>query len=443
MAERLPLTGADCFLRAFDAETRRLNNASHLAQLVLRLGPGFDADAFRRVLGAAMLAQPIVRSPVRRRLGLGAPEYRLDRARFCAPPPFEVHDASSSSSALAPLFADRLDDVRSARRGELLRVDAVRRPDGGTDVAFTWLHLLFDGWGCERFVEWLEACRAGRSTPDAVPASDRPGAPPDLALPAGSRARGAMAMSWQRWMSSLGRMSVRSPAGPGGRVRQDLVYDRVAFTEAESARIGDRARSLAGFLTPMIFYMAAAIRAHHAVLHRRRAVPESYVVPLPVNLRPKGGEGGIFRTRVSLVWFQVPSTLVDDEKALLSELKEQRRRAIREDQIANGVAAMDYARYAPAWLYALQARRNLGGELCSFFFAYTGRFCSELEHFFGAPVEDGFHAPSVPASPGSSVIFSFRGERLGYTHVRQREVFTAEEIELLRSSLESDLTGVE
>jgi hypothetical protein len=252
-----------------------------------------------------------------------------------------------------------------------------------------------------------------------------------------------MAMSWQRWMSSLGRMSVRSPAGPVRRVRQDLVYDRVAFSEAESARIGDRSRTLAGFLTPMIFYMAAAIRAHHAVHRRRGAVPESYVVPLPVNLRPKGGEGGIFRTRVSLVWFQVPSTLVDDEKALLAELKAQRRRAIREDQIANGVAAMDYARYAPARLYALQARRNLGGELCSFFFAYTGRFCPELEHFFGAAVLDGFHVPSVPASPGSSVIFSFRGERLGYTHVRQRGVFTPQELTLVRDSLESDLTGVE
>lgn len=443
MAERLPLTGADCFLRAFDAETRRRNGASHLAQLVLRLGPGFDADAFRRVLSDVTLAQPIVHAPVRRRFGLGAPEYRLDRARRCAPPPFEVHEASSSDGELAPLFAERLDDVRSARRGELLRVDAVRQPDGGTDIAFTWLHLLFDGWGCERFVEWLEACGAGRQTPDQVPASDRPGAPPDLALPASSRARGVMAMSWQRWMRSLGRLNVRSPAGPAGRVRQDLDYDRVAFTEAESARIGDRARALAGFLTPMIFYMAAAIRAHHAVLRGRGSVPESYVVPLPVNLRPKGGEGGIFRTRVSLVWFQVPSTLVDDEKALLAELKAQRRRAISEDQIANGVAAMDYARYAPARLYAFQARRNLGGELCSFFFAYTGRFCPELEHFFGAPVLDGFHVPSVPASPGSSVIFSFRGDRLGYTHVRQRGVFTPDEIALLHHRLASDLTGAE
>jgi hypothetical protein len=440
-AERLPLTGADCFLRAFDAETRRRNGASHLAQLVLRLGPGFDAEALQRVLHAASAAQPILRAPIRRRLGVGAPEYRLDHALRCPAPRVEVHDASASSPGLDPLLAERLDEVRSASDGELLRVDAVRRADAGTDVAFTWLHLLFDGWGCERFVEWLEACRAGRCTPHDVPASDRPGAPADLPLPAGSRERGAMAMSWQRWMSGLGRLGVRSPAGPARRVPQDLDYERVTFSASESARIAERARSVAGFLTPMIYYMAAAIRAHHEIQRRRGAVPESYVVPLPVNLRPKGGQGGIFRTRVSLVWFQVPSSGVEDEAGLLGELKEQRRRAIREGQIANGVAAMDYARFAPARLYALQARRNLGGELCSFFFAYTGQFCPELTHFFGACVEDGFHVPSVPASPGSSLVFSFRGERLGYTHVRQRDVFTPQEIALLRETLARVLMG--
>ena len=44
MRASVPLTGADCFLRAFDGEVRRLTGASHLSQLVLRLGPGFDPE---------------------------------------------------------------------------------------------------------------------------------------------------------------------------------------------------------------------------------------------------------------------------------------------------------------------------------------------------------------------------------------------------------------
>jgi hypothetical protein len=46
----LPLTGADCFLRAFDAETRRTTGASHLSQLVLRLGRGLDVARLRSAL---------------------------------------------------------------------------------------------------------------------------------------------------------------------------------------------------------------------------------------------------------------------------------------------------------------------------------------------------------------------------------------------------------
>jgi hypothetical protein len=443
------LTGADCFLRAFDAETRRWNGASHLSQLVLRLGPRFDLETFRRVLAEVTRANPILRAPVRRRLGLGPPVYRVDRAPRVPLPPVEVQEVAEprwrgdGEAELPGLFARRLNEVRSARRGELLRVDAVRYAGGelGTDLAFTWLHLLFDGAGSERFVAFLEQCRRGERAPGDVPGADRPGAPPDARLPAGLRERGAMAMGWKRWRDGLAAQPARSLAGPLRRLRQDLVYDVVRFGAQESARIVERASAHAGFLTPMLFYLAAAIRAHHAVLRKRASEPASYVVPLPVDLRPKGAEGGLFRTRVSMLWFQVPAALADDLGALLAALREQRHRAIRARQVENGVAAMDFARFAPAPLYARMARRPLRGELCSFFFAWTGEFCAGLERFFGARVEAGFHAPAVPPSPGSGLVLSERGGRISCTHVRQRGVLEPAELALFAEQLRRDLTG--
>jgi hypothetical protein len=363
-------------------------------------------------------------------------------------PVFEVHDTRAAPPGgwdapvvLPELFAERINELHPEGRAGLLRADAVRYADGHTDLALTWLHMLFDGWGSERFVEFLAACGAGTRAPDAVPAADRPGAPPDVELPAASGRRGNMAMEWQRWMNGLGRMSVRSPAGPERGARQDLAIDRFHFAAADSQRIRERASALAGFLTPMIFYLGVAIRAHHAVLRRRGEVPASYVVPLPVNLRPKGGEGAIFRTRVSLLWFQVSSALVEDLGALLAELKDQRRRAIRSGQIENGVAAMDFARHAPSRLYGTLARRALRGELCSFFFAYTGEFCPSLQTFFGARVEDGFGVPSVPASPGSGLVLALNAGRVGYTHVRQRDAWQPGELEAFRAQLALDLLG--
>lgn len=443
-ADRLPLTGADCFLRAFDAESRRWNRASHLAQVVLRLGPGFDLDAFRRTLSEVVLANPILRAPIRRAWGIGAPTYRLDRASRGRPPPLEVHEASEARrlSTLPEPIRFRLNETRRGRRGELLRVDLVRYPGReGCDLALTWLHMLFDGAGIEQFLTFFEQCHRGERKPDSIPAADRPGAPALAPLPGGQRERGAMAMRWHRWMRQLSGLEARSPAGPRRRVQQDLLCDIRVFPEAETTLILDRVRELTGFLTPMIFYLAAAIRAHHAVFQARGAPPASYVVPLPVNLRPKGGDGALFRTRVSLLWFQVRAELADDLAALLEELKVQRRRAIREEQIRNAVAAMDYARFVPARLYAKMARGPLRGELCSFFFAYTDAFCPEIETFFEAPLLHGVHVPAVPPSPGSSLALSVRGQRLSWTHVHQRGVFREDELGRFRAQLERDLTG--
>jgi hypothetical protein len=86
-------------------------------------------------------------------------------------------------------------------------------------------------------------------------------------------------------------------------------------------------------------------------------------------------------------------------------------------------------------------RRPLRGELCSFFFGYTAAFCEGLERFFGAPVLDGFHAPSVPPSPGSGLVFSLFGPRLNVTHVRQQGVLSEPERELFRAALVRDLVG--
>jgi hypothetical protein len=87
------------------------------------------------------------------------------------------------------------------------------------------------------------------------------------------------------------------------------------------------------------------------------------------------------------------------------------------------------------------ARRALGGELCSFFFAFTGEFLQGLKRFFGAELIDGFHVAPVPPSPGSCVAMSLRGRRLNATHVRQRGVFSPQELAVFRERLHADLTS--
>lgn len=449
----IPLTGADCFLRAFEAEVRRTAGASHLSQLVLRLGPGFDVEAFRRLVGEVSAANPILRSPIRR-LGLvGAPVYRIDRAVPAPGVRFEVHPAAAASdrdgsAPLGPIpkvFFRRLNDRFDARNGKLLCFDVVPRGGAtpGTDVALTWQHMLFDGSGSEFFVEHLAACSAEASRDRTIPITRAEGgasSPAAAELPKAPGERGRMAQAWDKAMRAMAAKPPTSLAGPLRRVRQDLRYDQLRLEGEAADTATGRARKMAGFLTPMLFYLAVSMRAHQAVADRRGLKPASWIVPLPVNLRPKGSQGEVFRSHVSLLWFQATPDETRDLAGLIDVLKAQRLASIKGKIVESGVAAMDFARYAPARIYSHMARRNFGGELASFFFAYTAEFAATAHTLCGATILDGFHAPSVPASPGSALVFSLRGG-LDVVHVHQQGSVSGDEIAVLRAQLLADLGG--
>ena len=440
--DTVPLTGADCFLRAFDDEIRRKCGASHASQLVLRLGPGLDMAAFRGLIADVAAANPILHAPVRRRLGIGPPVFRLLPTRPGSVPRVDEHSHPGPPARTPDLFFQRMNQRFDGRRGQLLHFDTVSYDGGqqGTDLAMTWLHLLFDGAGSEVFVRWLDECHRGLRSCGDLPADDVAsisGLPDGLS----ARERGQRAMAWQASMTALGDSPPRSLAGPLSPVPQALRYRVDTLDERDTARVLSRAREKAGFLTPMLYFLAASIRAHHVVYEARGLDARSYVVPLPVDLRPKGPEQAIFQTRVSLLWFRVFPDVVKDFDTLLGELKRQRRSAIKDDLVINGAIAMDYARYAPMRVYAHMARRAFRGELCSFFFAYTGEFAAGLEEFLGAKVLNAFHAPAVPPSPGSASAIGLYGGRMNVTHVYQHGVFSSSERERFREQMLADLLG--
>jgi hypothetical protein len=335
------------------------------------------------------------------------------------------------------MFSAAMNETFDGRHGELLRFDLVRYADGTSDLALTWLHMLLDGTGSELFVGALAAVGAGSRQSIGVDAG-----PDSPAQPMSFRERGDRARAWQAFQKSFAARPPASPAGPLRRVRQDVDYRLVTFERAETETIVANANRAAGFLTPVIFYMAAAIRAHHRLFQRRGAVPESYVVPLPVNMRPKGAEGAIFRTHVSMIWFQVLPETVEDFAALVEDLKRQRRKAIREGLVESGIHAIEFARNLPAGLFGRMVRRTFGGELCSFFFAFTGDFAANIEHFLGAEVQNGFHVPAVPPSPGSCAAMSIHRGRLNLTHVFQRGAVSEREVALFAEDMRAELLGV-
>ena len=71
----------------------------------------------------------------------------------------------------------------------------------------------------------------------------------------------------------------------------------------------------------------------------------------------------------------------------------------------------------------------------------TGQLTRAAETLCGATILDAFHAPSVPASPGSALVFCLRGGGLDVVQVRQRGVVSDDELGVMRESLLADLCG--
>lgn len=424
-------------LRAFDREAQREHGASHASQILLRLGPGLDVGALRDVIAAVAAAAPIVHAPIRRRWIIGYPCYDIGLAHRRPLPPLRIHRAATPHEAgpwSAGVFAAALNERFHGGDGELLRFDLVQYDDGTADLGLTWLHMLLDGNGSEAFVRALASIGGGgRATFGTGSEQSSNGA----AL--GFAERGRRARAWQAYLQSFAAHPPGSPAGPLRCGAQRLRYRVETFSATDTAAIAALAAKQAGFLTPVLYYMAAAIRAHHRLFEARGAVPRSYVVPLPVNIRPKGGAGAVFRTHVSMLWFQVLPEQARDFDSLLAELKGQRLAAIRDGLVESGACAIEFARWMPAELFRRMVRRTFNGELCSFFFAFTGDFLAGLDSFLGAEVCNGFHVPAVPPSPGSCAAMSIHRGRLNLTHVFQDGALSASEVELFAAHLRSEL----
>ena len=65
-----------------------------------------------------------------------------------------------------------LNEPFDGSRGELLRFDLVPRAVGGTDLGMSWLHMLLDGSGSEKFMTRLDQCHRGERPIEALGTAD-------------------------------------------------------------------------------------------------------------------------------------------------------------------------------------------------------------------------------------------------------------------------------
>ena len=419
MPDNPPLNGSDYLMLGFDYELRRQGYAGNSCQIVLELDQPISPEALRQRLTKLTTSHPILCA---RPAGWFSLKWKFPSDPLV--PSMRVHRDQ-------PGLREKLgDEPLAIRRGELFRFDLVERDSGTMDVVFTWTHALMDAPGAEYFLAMVG--REDVAPPATTPVASRPKKP--------LKERLLLARKNVNQLSDFCKAAPRT-VGVRHPQAQKVQRHRVEkFTAEETARIRANGVKLCGALGDAQFHAAVAMMELHR-LHQRLGRPSpSYVLPVPVSLRPKGSVEPVFSNQIAMLMVQfLPEQLVTTAAAVAT-LKTQLAQALRDRRIEAGVAITELSRGLPfpLYLYILK-QHGLRGEICSFFYGDVANVSPLLTTFLGATIQDFTHVGATTPSPGIGAIFYYFHGQMRVTVFHLETHFSAGEAAEFASNLRARL----
>ncbi len=413
-----PLGGADYLMLGFDHELRRHGFAGNNCQIVLELAGTISAAALCERLAQLAKEFPILNA---RPAGVIHPRWRVPHE--AAPPAVRVHHHESG------LEERLLNEPLAVARGELARFDLIEISGARTRLAFTWAHALMDAPGAEEFLAWIGD---EKNSPRASASGSPPPTPP---------LRQRLKTAWKS-LHHLDKFCEVKPQSIGTRhaaAPAELHYHTVRFTAEETAAARAHAARLCGLLGDAQFHATVALCELHKLRARLGCASPSYVLPVPVGLRPKGRIEPVFSNQLSMLMVQLFPAQLGSVADAVAAFKPQMEHALRSGLIESGRTLAELFRFLPLPLYVFMVKQGLRGEIASLFFGDTAAVNPKLTTFLGVPVEDFTHVAAITPSPGLGVIFYYFHGLLRLTVVHSARVFTKAEAAEFTASLRARL----
>jgi hypothetical protein len=140
-------------------------------------------------------------------------------------------------------------------------------------------------------------------------------------------------------------------------------------------------------------------------LWRRRDLADvPCLLPISVDVRPKGEVGATFGNHLAFHFARFRSSETADVPALARALRRQMADAVRDGRVEASQVALQFLQYRPLSRMLQLLPWTTGGELFSF-------NCADLADWpvaecFGRKVLNAYHIPVVPPRPGIGVFFN-------------------------------------
>lgn len=373
--------------------------ASNNTILVVHCDGPLDAARLRRGLERFLDFCPWPASRLRRPFPWGKLHWAAGPRAVLTPPPVH-HRAVATREDLQPVLEAELNCAIDPRREPPVRFTVI---DGGDDataphgvLVMTWFHPLMDPRGGQNLLVHLSQLDTHngqspwRESPPAFVAS---------AARQPLRERGRLA---RRSLDYMRRLAPVPPVSPGTTLTSPgpARFRQESFVERDP--LGGRARD-----TREISWRLAVVGKAMAELWRRRGLPDvPFLLPVSVDLRPKGEPGPTFGNVLAFHFARFKPSETADVPALARALRRQMADAVRDRQIDANAAAMEFLQYRPLSTMLRALPWTSGGEIFSFNCADITDFPPGLDRFLGRGVLNAYHVPCVLPRPGIGVFFN-------------------------------------
>jgi hypothetical protein len=371
--------------------------SSNNALLVVHCDGPLAPERVTRSLDRLLDVCPWPAARLRRPFPWGRLGWAAGRRAALAPPPVRqrvVHTPAAFHEAVETELNAAIDPRREAPLRFLI-LDGVADGSGPRSVlVMTWFHPLMDPRGAQNLLQHL------------THVDDHPGDTPwGATVPAFTRLpetrsfaeRGRLARRSLEYMRDVTRgPAVTARNGRAGPVR----FRHARFVERDEGARGDRGTRDIGYRLAVVGKAMHALRARHGV-------PEApFLLPIAVDLRPKGEPGPSLGNTLAFHFARFGPSDTGDVPRLAGALRSQMVEAVRLGQIEANEVAMDFLQYRPDWMVRRAVRSISGGDLFSFNCADVGDFPAALARCFGRRVVNAYHIPAVPPRPGLGVFFN-------------------------------------
>lgn len=427
------LTGIDWIIHVLNCMTLKETGAGFMSQVVIEVAGDINPQDIGNALNAFIKKHPIVNGCLSRDINLAPywkisparkPEISLDTLTIKEGESFDVI-LKNLEKGINTTFKNKRDHIAFH----------VLTGSGKSYITMTFDHLLFDARNAEAFLNMFQKDWEGGEYSGNMTITE----PAHLSIwidkfKAGQRVNRA-------FIKIAGKAPPRVFPLPSGN--NGFKFKILSFGTKETEAIAENAFNEAGYLMLMPYALAASVCALHGIFTGRGISSGDYVIPVSIDTRKREEVNkDLFFNHVSFFIFKAEASDASNFPALLKSIKEQMYSQVRSDLPGDICKASLLMRIAPASLLGRLLKIYFKGEIASFCFSYVGRTAYTSPYFMGNKITNIFHMPRTPVPPGIGIFFQQSNEKLNVILSYLDGMLSADEEEIILTSLKSRL-GVE